>query len=166
LNHADRRAQADAARGAGEGPDEFQEQVEVLGQERIQPHEGLAVGIALEQRRSAEAGVRDGGLSVFFEQGLEPGPAVFGLCQQPAVDDLTNVAGVEMDGDRETVAQFVQLRRVVRRLLDDLAERRLPGRRDPYLALAELLDAPRKAVEVENQLTARGYVLTGLVDQK
>jgi len=59
LDDADRRSQADTAGGSGEGPDEFEQKIEVLRQERIKARERSRVGVALEQGRTGEAGVGD-----------------------------------------------------------------------------------------------------------
>ena len=52
LNDADGRAQADAASGTGESPDQFQQQIEMLGQERVESHKCLVIRVAFEQASS------------------------------------------------------------------------------------------------------------------
>jgi len=166
LDDPDRRPQADAAGGTGEGPDEFQQKVEVLRQKRIEARERSRIGVALEQGRTGKAGVGDQGLSVFFEQGFQLLPPLLGFVEQTPVCDLTDVARVEMDGNREAVPQLVELSGVMRGLFDDFAQGLLAGGGDPNLAFAELLEIAGQPVEVEDQLAAGGDVLTGLVHKE
>ena len=72
------------------------------------------------------------------------------LGEQAAVGDLADVTRVEIDGDRETVAQLIQLGGIMRSFLDDLGQRLLTGGDDPHSPLAQLLQVARQAVEVED----------------
>jgi len=103
---------------------------------------------------------------VLLEQGFQLLPPLLGFVEQTPVCDLPDVARVEMDGNRETVPQFVQFGGVVGGLFDDFAQSLLAGGGDPNLALAEFLEVTRQAVEVEDQLAAGGDVLTGLVHKE
>lgn len=80
--------------------------------------------------------------------------------------DFPDVACIEVHRDWEAVPEFVQLRGIVCRLFNDLAQGLLTGSGDPDLALAELLEVSREAIEIEDQFSPGRHVLTRLVDQE
>jgi hypothetical protein len=71
LDDLDRRAQADAAGGLGQGAEQVQQDVEMGGQEGVEIDKGLAVEIDAIDARIDQLGVLPQLLAVLVEQAAE-----------------------------------------------------------------------------------------------
>src|SRR5690606_34266377 len=77
-----------------------------------------------------------------------------GLRKQPAIANLLNVTGFEVDLDREAILEFVELIRIQGRPRIVLGQGLLCRRNDPDLAVSKSLKVLGQAIEVEDQVVA------------
>ncbi len=85
----------------------MKQNVEVCGQERIQVDERFLVEVRVVVARVLQLGVVPQPLPMLVEEPFQRRLAVLGLAEESPVTDLLDVAGFEVDLNREPVLELV-----------------------------------------------------------